>query len=131
MKYLMLITFTDLADERPRVVVKFIEAESEDEATVLADQFAADARKLMDLAVCDWRGDEEWKSLDGELLLNVAGYAFGTVEIWSGEQILHVVETPFGPCDLERCQAPFGPEPPSPPGFPVPPCKRTVGTSRN
>jgi hypothetical protein len=118
MKYLMLITFTDLADERPRVVVKFIEAESEEEARVTADEIAEDAGFLMDLAVCDWRDDEEWKDLDGEVLLKVAGYAFGTVEIWRGEQILHVAETPFGPCDLDRhrgqLRRPVRPPPSSP-----------------
>ncbi len=107
MKYLMLITFTDLGDERPRVVVNFIEAASEEEAAVLPDELAADARKLMDLAVCDWRDEEEWKDLDGEELLREAGYAFGTVEVWSGDQCRHFAETPFGPCDLARCQGPF------------------------
>jgi len=121
MKYLMLITFTDLADERPRVVVMFIEAASDEEAAVLADQLAADARKLMDLAVCDWRDDEEWKDLDGDLLLKVAGYAFGSVEVWSGEQLLHVVETPFGPCALDRARGSLGSDMPPPPGRFTPP----------
>jgi hypothetical protein len=120
MKCQMLITFTDLADERPRVVVEFIETESEEGASVLANELAGDARRLMDLAVCDWRTDEEWKDLDGEVLLKEAGYAFGTVEVWSGEQLLHVAETPFGPCDLDRNPGSHGAGMPPPHGVPAP-----------
>ncbi len=102
MKYLMIIPFTDLADERPRVATKFIEAGSVEEATGLANALAGAAHQLMDIAVCDWRDDEEWTGLSGHELLREAGYAFGSVELWREEQLLHVAETNFGPCDLSR-----------------------------
>jgi hypothetical protein len=31
-----------------------------------------------------------------------AGYAFDTVEVWSGSQLFRVAATPFGPRDLNR-----------------------------
>jgi len=100
-------------------VVEFIEAASREEVAVLADEIAGNARKLMDLAVCDWREEDEWKDLDGEALLREAGYAFGAAEVWSGEHFLHVVETPFGPCDLQPYQGELGPKAPLA-GFPAP-----------
>lgn len=115
MKYMMIIPFTDLADERPRVATKFMEAGSEDEATELANELAGAAHQLMDIAVCDWRKYEEWAGLTGDELLWEAGYAFGAVELWREEQFLHVAETGFGPCDLERHQGSLSPVPPSRP----------------
>jgi len=102
MKYMMIVPFTDLADERPRVATKFIEASSDEKATEFANELAGAAHQLMDLAVCDWREEEEWTGLSGHELLREAGYAFGAVELWAGEQLLHVTETSFGPCDLDR-----------------------------
>ncbi len=102
MKYMMIVPFTDLADERPRVATKFFEAASEAEAAQFTEEMAGDAPRLMDLAVCDWRDEEEWAGLTGLGLLREAGYAFGAVEVWDGEHLLHVVETSLGPCDLDR-----------------------------
>ena len=104
MKYMMIVPFTDLADERPRVATKFFEAASETAATQVAEDLAGDAPRLMDLAVSDWREEEEWKDLDGKGLLREAGYAFGAVELWCGDSLLHLAETGFGPCDLETYQ---------------------------
>jgi len=102
MKYLLIIPFTDLADERPRVATKFFEAATEEEAIGIANEIAGVALRLMDLAVCDWREEEAWKDLDGKGLLREAGYAFGAVDVWCGESLLHLAETGFGPCDLEQ-----------------------------
>ena len=104
MKYMMIVPFTDLADERPRVATMFLEAASEAAATQVAEDLAGDAPRLMDLAVCDWRDDDEWSGITGLGLLREAGYAFGAVEVWCGESLLHLAETGFGPCDLEAYQ---------------------------
>lgn len=119
MKYLLIVPFTDLADERPRVATKFSEAVSEAAATQVAEDVAGDASLLMDLAVCDWRDEEEWAGLSGLGLLREAGYAFGAVELWRGERLMLVAETSFGPCDLDRYQGPHGPNTPSHPAHPA------------
>lgn len=71
-------------------------------AAQIAEGLAGDASRLMDLAVCDWRDDEEWSGLGGHELLREAGYAFGAVELWGGKQLLHVTEAPFRPSELNQ-----------------------------
>jgi hypothetical protein len=102
MTYMMIVPVSDLADGRPRVVTKFFEAASDAAAVEFVDDAARDVRVLMDLAVCGWRNDKVWKELDGKPLLKEAGYAFGNVEVWSGEHLLHVAATDFGAFDLDR-----------------------------
>ena len=115
MTYMLIVPFTDLADERPRVATKFFEAASEAAATQHTEDMAGDAPLLMDLAVCDWRDEEEWAGLTGHGLLREAGYAFGAVELWREGQLLYVAETDLGPCGLERHRGPDGYDtPPSP-----------------
>jgi len=120
MKYMLILPFTDLADERPRGATKFIEAASEAAAARITQDLAEDTPRLMDLAVCDWRNDEEWSGLTGHRPFREAGYAFGAVELWRGEHLMHVAETSFGPCDLDRYRGPTGIDTPPPHGVPAP-----------
>jgi hypothetical protein len=112
MRFMLVIPWTELSDELPRVQVKFFEAPSKAEGHRVADELSEDARALMDETVWGWRDNDEWKDLDGEDLLSTAGYAFGWIEVWSGEGLLHTAVTEFGPCDLY---------PPSPPVVPTGP----------
>ena len=126
MKFTMLIPFVDLADERPRVDVEFIEAASEKEARDIAEELAGDARKLMDLTVEDWEDEEDFpelKGLEGADILQEYGIAFGQIEVWLGERLVWLAETPFEPTDLDPW--PGTPRaPPPPPAAPHQPPPR-------
>lgn len=101
MRFMMLITYTDLGDERPNVAVEFIDAATKDDAHRIAEELATDARRLMDATGSDWRDDENLVTLDGDQLVDEYGIAFGAVEVWAEEKLLHIAETPFGPRNLD------------------------------
>ena len=100
MKFTMLIPWTELADQRPRVLAKTISADSEAAAEAIAEDLANSADKLMDLVVEDWRDEEHLKDLEDADLLREYGVAFGWIEILDGERFVTFVESPFTPSDL-------------------------------
>jgi hypothetical protein len=94
MRFMMVIPWTELGDESPRVEVKFFEAPSNAEAGRVADELSEDARALMDEAVLWWWANAAWKDLDDEDLHTTAGYAFGWIEVWSGAELEGSLHSP-------------------------------------
>lgn len=101
MRYMMIVSYFDEADEYPNTVVEFIEASSDDEAKRLVVDVAKNATKLMDLAVGGWQDDyPELKGLDNEELFRAHGIRFGIIDVWQGDRFVALAEPladPFAP----------------------------------
>ena len=100
MKYTLLVTWTDLSDETPRVVATPIDADSKEAAEAIADDLAYSGDKLMDLVVEEWRQDEHLRGLKDMDLLRAYGVAFGDIQIYCGDHFVAFVESPFTPCEV-------------------------------
>lgn len=97
MTYTILVPFIDLAFEEPRVEVTVVNAASDEDADVLANSLAHDARRLMDVVVPDWRQEHQLARLGGGELLEEYGLSIGRLQVWCGERFVSCVESPFTP----------------------------------
>lgn len=88
MKFLWLIPYTDLRDERARVEVIAFEAESEAAAKTYAEQVRRHWNAILDLVVEDRDQHPELAVLDGPNLLAEYGVRVGDVEVWTTEKLV-------------------------------------------
>lgn len=88
MKFLMLIPYTDLRDERARVEVVAFEAETEAAAKTFAEQVRRDWNAILDLVSEDHDQCPELAGLDGPELLAEYGIRVGDVEVWTAEKLV-------------------------------------------
>lgn len=88
MKFLMIIPYTDLRDERARVEVLPFEAETEAAAKAFAEQVRRDWNAILDLVAEDHDQRPELAGLDGPDLLAEYGVRVGDVEVWTAEKLV-------------------------------------------
>jgi hypothetical protein len=89
MKFLLLIAYTDLSDDRARVHVEPFEADTEEAAKTYAEKIEDNGKMLMDLLVEDWEHDyPELKELKGMAILAEHGISVGDIEVWSGDKLV-------------------------------------------
>jgi hypothetical protein len=90
MKYLLLIAYTDLSDDRARCHVEPFEAESEDAAKAYAEQTMENGEALMDLVLPldNWRSYPELQGLKGKKIFDAHGLHVGDVEVWTLDKLV-------------------------------------------
>ena len=106
MRYMLIMPFIEASEEKPEVLVDFIEADTDAEAKQVVTELATNARKLMNEFVDGWMDCEELRDIDGADLLSQYGIGFGVFEGVAGYRAVAWVGTPFAPRDLEPTDSP-------------------------
>lgn len=116
MKFLLLIAYTDLSDDRARCHVEPFEAESEDAAKAYAEQTMENGEALMDLILPldNWRSYPELQGLQGMAILAEYGLWIGDIDVWAGDQLVCFLPG-ISPHDTDEERSGLIPDPPPPP----------------